>query len=100
MTRASGKTFRKILQALNLASSGERVFFETHSANEARRVFNLSSAICGAYFGMNGLPIYLAQRKIEFPNAGSITFCVTPSTQEEHDKRKGLHDYVTIRDSV
>lgn len=83
--RATGKTFRKLLYALMVASEGKSVVFLSCHQSESRRCYRLAEHIT-----MGAAEARRDKNTIVFPNKGSVFFDAAPSGSSEVDKYRGL----------
>lgn len=71
--RRTGRTFRKILSALENASSGVSVVYINQNQNMCRWTFNKAMEVVTSYLELNS-DITAKELKIKFVSGGSVEF--------------------------
>lgn len=70
-SRASGRTFRRLLRTLAQASAGHKVLFVVNNERIAKWTMEKAANIVGAYHGnKQDIQTKMASKKISFPNGG------------------------------
>ena len=92
--RASGKTFRAVLRALELASQGKEVFLSSsHGRKESIRVFDMALGMCRSALSPDFVSVDRNHLTIRFKDSGHIHFFA-----EAHRDLRGKADLMVIQD--
>ena len=74
--RATGKTFRAILEALRRASEGETIAYTTAFPHVRQYYMDAAKTIAHSYLPIAALRSNANKYQLHFPDAGRIYFCV------------------------
>lgn len=89
MSRASGRTFRRVLNALYLASSGDKVLYVVSNQRNITQVRERARELTDSLGGMD----YKKSHSIIFPNGGLVEFisvkkaCELRGLEQRHYKQ-------------